>query len=129
MAASLFAPLVLHNLNQQQAMHRAVQAQSQGLDVTTYGSPFPGSTVTHNTTTNNSGGILRGALVGAMMLLAGGAGTVGVSKMLSPSQTPTPPVQPSGAGQTAKPAAWDAIIEQQQGDGSWKQIGQQHLQP
>lgn len=134
--------LVAHNLNQQQAMQRAAQAQAQGLSPEEYGTVFPGSTVTttNNTTTNNgNGGWLKGALVSAAMLAGGGTGAAVLMSTrtpepaVSPAQatpaTPTKPPAPKVITLPGKDQQYDAIYEVQQPDGSWKQVKRERLKP
>lgn len=118
--------LVVSGYNQQQAMQRAVMARAQGLDPEKYGAVYPGSTVTNTTTNHNSGnGILKGALLSAAMLATGGAGTFGVVKMLTPTAAVVSPATkepPAG-----KANHYDAITEELQPDGTWKQIKRERL--
>lgn len=121
---SLAAPLLIHNQNQAAAMTRAAAAQGLGLDPATFGTPFPGSTIT--TTNNQTAGWLKGALLGAGLLAGGSAAGLGAAKALTqPAAVQTTPQPiPSAPGQ-----AWDAITEEQQPDGSWKQIKRERLTP
>ncbi len=116
---SWFAPLLIHGLNQHQALQRATVAKMQGLDPKEFGTVFPGSTVT---TTNNirpTIGWLLGPILGVLLAATGAAGlyllTHQAGKVLP---------QPAAAGETEK---WDAIYEEQQPDGSWKTIRRDHL--
>jgi hypothetical protein len=99
MLGSWFAPLLIHNHNQQTAMMRAAAAQAQGLDPQVYGVPLPGSNVTSTTTNNNASGFIKGAVLATAMLAAGGLGAAGLGKMLTqpapPPQAPTVPQQSS----------------------------------
>jgi hypothetical protein len=137
---ALFAPLLAHKFNQEDALSRAARAQALGLPpevVATLGTPYPGATV--NTTTNTSsqqaGGVLRTALAGAL-LFAGGAGVaLGLAKYLSPAPAAVQPLAPRQQPAPAAPA-WDAVYEQQieppspqHPDGTWKQLRREHLAP
>jgi hypothetical protein len=143
--ASWFAPLLIYGQNQQTALTRAATAKANGLDPNIYGLPMPGSTVT-NTTTNTGGGLLKGALLSAGMLASGAAATVGGQKLVAPPTVnvpaivatapatlfppaPTAPVATSPAPVAPATPAWDAIYEEQQPDGTWKQIKREHLTP
>ena len=117
--------LVVSGYNQQQAMQRAVVARAQGLDPEVYGAVYPGSTVTTNTTTHNSSsGLIKGALLSAAMLSAGGAGVFGVVKTLTPAEVTLPTITPK-----TKQIDYDAIYEELQPDGTWKQIKRERLRP
>lgn len=114
--------LVAHGHNQQQALERAAQAQALGLDAAKYGAPFPGAQVNMTTTHNTTGGWLKGALLGASLLAAGvGAGLVANGALKPTAPAATPAVEPAAID------GWDAIYEEQQPDGSWKQIRREHL--
>lgn len=122
---SLFGPLWMHHQNESMAMERAASAKARGLDMSTYGTPLPGSKSESTTTINNTGGgFLRGALVTALTLATGAGGAVGLMKALAPAVVPTlEKVSPKAA------QLYDAVIEEQQPDGSWKQIERKHLTP
>ncbi len=102
MLGAWFAPLLIHNHNQQTAMMRAAAAQAQGLDPAVYGVPLPGSNVT-TTTNNTGGGLLKGAVLAAALLTAGGLGTAGLGKVLAPSPgaAPTTPAATTPAAPVA----------------------------
>lgn len=137
--------LVAHNLNQQQAMQRAVQAQAQGLDPAAYGTVYPGSTVTttHNTTTtNNTGsGILKGALLSTALLTAGtvggGLGLLHLNSkpagqegaVVTPAPVPPPQVREKVITVPGATQDWDAVYEELQPDGTWRQIKRERLTP
>jgi len=140
LTASWFAPLLIHHQNQSEAMLRASAAKAHGLDPTSFGTPFPGGTVS-NTTTNNTKaggwGWLFGPILGAGLLAAGGSAALTMAKptptpaapMVSSSPTTTPTT--SATSSPASPQAerhWDAITEELQPDGTWKQIRREHLQ-
>ena len=134
-----FGALLVHNQNQSAAMQRAASATAMGLDPTTYGVPLPGSTVTTTTTNNTGSGLIKGAILAAALLVGGGAGTLGVSNLLTTktaapvATTPTvttsatPGTSPAKAPITPTPTTTppDASIiyfEQQQPDGTWKAV-------
>jgi hypothetical protein len=129
------APLLIHNQNQNTAMIRAAAAKAQGLDPNIYGVPLPGSNVT---TTNNQSGFVKGALISAAMI-AGGAGASSLLPAVTSaiSGTPAAATKPATAAPATTPVAsnqkpttaYEAIIEQQQPDGTWKQISSQKLEP
>lgn len=123
LAAKLFIPLQIHGLNQHEALQRAVIAKANNLDPATYGTPYPGGSNSSNTTTTTHtvGGVAKGVLLTAGLIAAAGAG-VGVTKMLQPSQSPVT-AQPVGG------EAYDAIVEEQQLDGSWKPISKTRINP
>jgi hypothetical protein len=121
--ASWFAPLWIHNHNQQTAAIRAAAAKAQGLDPNVYGVPLPGSNVT-STVNQSARGFLPGAIVTALALAGGGAGALGLREGLG--RIPPAVAQPA---QPAPAQAWDAVTEEQQPDGSWKQIRREHLKP
>jgi len=127
--------LLVHERNQQGALHRALQARQMGVEAPEqYAATFPGSTVTTNntTTTNNAGGgLLKGALLSAALLSGGAGAAAGLLGLQAP------PAQDRGApapGPTAppeKPAQadreYDAVTEVRQPDGSWKVIRRDRL--
>lgn len=127
--------LVVANYNQQSAMQREVMAKSQGLAPEKYSQVYPGSTVTNTTTNNNTaGGLLKGALLSAAMLATGGAGVAGLAVALRPSEkekievaTPTPSTPAPISPATPKVRHYDAITEELQPDGTWKQIKRERL--
>ena len=131
--------LVIHERNQQGALHRALQAKHMGVEnPERYATMFPGSTVTTNNTTNTTDGgssWVKGALLGAALLTGGGGATVGLAKYLSPG-TPAPVaastaveakegprVEPAVVAPLAaqKPQAWDVVYEEKVKlpDGTW----------
>jgi hypothetical protein len=121
----MFAPLLIHGLNQQGALQRAASAKALGLDPAAYGTVYPGSTVT-NTTNNTGGGYLKGALLAVVLLAAGGATAAGLLRCLPPRPgAPAPPA--ATAAPSTRSGAWDVITEEQQPDGTWKQIQRQRL--
>lgn len=136
---SWFAPLLIHNQNQSEALQRALAAQGQGLDPATYGTPFPGGNVTNTTTTNQSArGWLPGALLGAALLAGGGAAVLGLANYLTPAAVTTAPNAPANAPKAGDPKTtptqpttgpgWDAIYEQfDPATGQWKQIKREPL--
>jgi hypothetical protein len=111
-------------------MIRAAAAKAQGLDPNVYGVPLPGSNVT---TTNNQSGFVKGALISAAMI-AGGAGASSLLPAIQSAITGQPaavskPVTGQPTTASNKPTtAYEAVIEQQQPDGTWKQIGSQKLE-
>jgi hypothetical protein len=132
MLGSWAAPLLIHNQNQNTAMIRAAAAKAQGLDPNVYGVPLPGSNVT--TTNNNSSGFIKGALLSAAMIASGaGASSLLPAITSAISNRPSASSQPATsqpAADSRKPvAAYEAIVEQQQPDGTWKQISSQKLEP
>jgi hypothetical protein len=124
--ANWFAPLLTHHLNQSAAMNRAVVAKEMGLDPQAYASTYPGATISPTTTTitHQAGGVLRGIVLGAAILGSGGLlSGLALSSLLKPSASPTSiapgtPVAPPPNGGSQ----WE-ILEQQQPDGTWKEIG------
>lgn len=124
--------LVIHERNQQGALHRALQAKHMGVEnPERYATMFPGSTVTTNNTTNTTdggSGWVKGALLGAALLTGGGGATVGLAKYLSPG-TPATVVAPAASEAKEAPRvepttgvqAWDAVYEEKVKlpDGTW----------
>jgi hypothetical protein len=136
MLGSWAAPLLIHNQNQNTAMIRAAAAKAQGLDPNIYGVPLPGSNVTTNN--NNSSGFIKGALLSAAMLAAGAAAgnrlpAFGPPKAEQSASSQPAASQPSvdsrGPRADSRRAAYEAIVEQQQPDGTWKEISSQKLEP
>ncbi len=122
--------LLAHNHNQQQAMQRAVQAKAQGLDPEVYGTVFPGSVVTTNTTNNNNtgSGYLKGSLLTAALLAAGGTGSYLISKPVADVKQ-VAPVTPVVSNTKTKTTEYDAVYEELQPDGTWKQVKRERLKP
>lgn len=132
--------LVIHERNQQGALHRALQAKHMGVEnPERYATMYPGSTVTTNNTTNTTdggSGWVKGALLGAALLTGGGGAAAGLARYLSPG-TPAPVVAPAASeakeapgiepttgARTAvpqKPQAWDVVYEEKVKlpDGTW----------
>ena len=123
--------VLAHGYNQQQAMQRAVQAKAQGLDPTQYGSVLPGSTITTNTTNNtdNGTGIVKGSLLTAALLAAGGGGAYLLSTPVVPKQDPPARIEKADPVVITKDAAYDAVYEVKQPDGTWKQVKRERLKP
>lgn len=124
--------LLVHERNQQGALHRAMQAKHMGVESPEqYAATFPGSTVTtNNTTTHNSGGgWLKGSLLSAALLTAGGGAALGLRGNAEPRTGGEAP--PAATAPPATPPArgkeWDALYEVQQPDGSWKQVKRERL--
>jgi hypothetical protein len=110
------APLLIHNQNQVTAMTRAAAAKAQGLDPALYGTPLPGSNVT--TTTNHSGmGWLPATVLTLGSLLAGGVTASALMRT-----TPSPPANSVPAAKS-----WIGVYEQQQPDGTWKEVKRENL--
>ncbi len=92
---------------------------------------------TTTTTVNNAGaGMMKGALLGTALLVAGVGGTLGLQKALSPATpvaiptatAPTPQVTvPVPTGIT--PQAYDAVTYATQPDGSEKEVGRRRATP
>lgn len=119
------------NVNKSMAMQRALAAKNQGLDPAPYGVPLPGSVAT--TITNNAKGWLPGAILGAVLLAAGGGAGAWLLSGHKPTAIPRPTAPlttaPAAASPTTAPA-WDAIYEQQDPKtGEWKQLRREHLTP
>ena len=136
-----FQALLAHERNQQGAMQRAAQAQAQGLDPAAFATPFPGAHITNTTTTNTGGGILKGALIAALMAVGGGAATWGLlsggpavkapvehEAKLKPF-VPQPPTKTTPSPSPSSPSLYDAVYEEQQPDGTWKEIKRERLKP
>jgi hypothetical protein len=111
--------MLANNINQAAAMTRAAAAKAQGLDPNIYGVPLPGSNVT--TTTNNSGMGWLGVTVLTLGSLAAGAAAVGALT----SKVPSP--LPAQESPLTKPKAYIGIYEQQQPDGTWKELKREPL--
>jgi hypothetical protein len=120
----LFA-IFAHNHNEVTRMARAAQAKQLGLPPSEFATPYPGtqqSVVTNNT----GGGLVKGAVLSAV-LLAGGAGAgLGVRQATSPAAVQDNPAatQPAPA---AKQQAYDAVWQELQPDGTWKEVRRQRL--
>lgn len=127
--------LLAHERNQQGALERAAQAQAQGLDAAQFATQFPGSTVV-TTTNHTGGGYLRGALLAAGLLTAGAGAGIALKPAAGETKPPATALQPA-AGATKPPngptrpagSAYDAVVEEQQPDGSWKEVTRQRLTP
>lgn len=118
---SWFAPLLIHNQNQQTAMMRAAAAKAQGLDPKVYGTPLPGSNI--DTTVNyHGGGWLKGAILAVALLTGGGLGILGLLKCLSPAAPAICPTQ-----QTITRQAWDGVWETLGDDGQWHEMKRERL--
>lgn len=105
MLGSWFAPLLIHNHNQQTAMMRAAAARAQGLDPEVYGVPLPGSNVT-TTVNNTGGGLVKGAVLAAIMLVVGALGAAGLGKVLSPKPTTSAAPAPAPTGEDEYEIPW-----------------------
>lgn len=138
-----FRSILAHNYNEQSALHRAMQAKAIGLpEPEKYASVLPGSnqTETNNVTINNSGaGMLKGAILGTALLVGGGGTAAGLAKILTGAPTAPTTAVPAQEASKAEPAttvppvavqkqqAWDAIYEEKQADGTWKQVKRERL--
>ena len=127
-AKSLLGNLWTHDIEHRLKIRRKSEAMAMGLgdiDVGTYPS-HPAS----NTVVNNNGGILKGALLAASLLGAGGLGTVGM-QMLTTAGVPgensvvqTPALvsipessKPHAPGDTkVTPIEFDLLIESVEGE-------------
>lgn len=119
--ANWFAPLLTHHLNESAAMNRAAVAKQMGLDPEAYGSTYPGATISPTTTTitHQASGVLRGIVLGAAILGSGGLlSGLALTNLFKP---PVPPNVAPGAPMNGG-SQWE-ILEQQQLDGTWKEIG------
>lgn len=113
---SIFA----HNHAEQLRIQREVQRKQLGLESQDY--PYPGAVQGSNnpTTIHVSGGWLKGALLGAALLSGGAAaGTAWLKQAPPPGESNGSPAD----------QAYDAVYEQQQPDGSWRQIKRERLKP
>ena len=128
-ARSLLSNLWAHDVEHRLKIRRKSEAMAMGLgdiDVGTYPSHPASSTVVHN----NGGGLLKGALLAASFLGAGGLGTVGM-QMLTTAGLPgensvvqTPALQappesskPHVPGVTkVTPIEFDLLIESVEGE-------------
>jgi hypothetical protein len=120
--ASWFAPLLIHGQNQQTAMMRAAAAKAQGLDPSIYGTPLPGSTVTTTNNVRGGWGWLPAVALGACVAAAGVLGGL----QLAPKPSPAPAPVLGGPGATGG-ALYDEVSQEQQPDGSWKEVGRQRI--
>jgi hypothetical protein len=123
--ANWFAPLLTHHLNESAAMNRAAVAKEMGLDPEAYGSTYPGATISPTTTTitHQASGVLKGIVLGAALL--GSGGVLSGLALTSLFKPPGPPNVAPGAHAAVPMSAgaqWE-ILEQQQPDGTWKEIG------
>ena len=127
-ARSLLSNLWAHDVEHRLKLRRKSEALSMGLgdvDVGTYPS-HPAS----NTVVNNNGGLMKGALLAASLLGAGGIGTLGMQLVTQPpsltenSVAPTPALlgNPESSKprdevfKKVKPLVFDLVIESVEGD-------------
>lgn len=121
-----FWALLAHERNQQGALQRATQAQAQGLDPAPFAAPFPGANIVTTTTNNTGGGLVKGALLAATLAAAGGAATwglMGQPTSNNKSEIKAPAVSPV----TGKATEYDAVYEEKQADGTWKETKRERL--
>jgi hypothetical protein len=124
---SLVQNLQTHDLAERYRLRRATLAKEAGLPVEAFALPFPGNQVT--TTTNNTGvGLVRGAVLSALLLAAGGGGTLGGLRLLERTpETLAPALANPAAPAPFAPQDFDIRLEQQQSDGSWKPLSSQRV--
>lgn len=81
-----------------------------------------------------SSGLLPKLAIGGALLAGLGGGGLGLATLLKPAPpataaTSSPAIPPAPVPSQPANPAWDAIFEQQQPDGTWKQLRRQHLAP
>lgn len=138
-----------HDYGEKMRINRALYRKKMGLEQDDI--PYPGALKDSNneTVTNNfnyyGGGILKGMLIAAAMGTGLGGAALGAYQLLkgaapaNPAVAPANPSQGSSGPPTAKEGppgkdgkdspvqAWDAIYEEQQPDGTWKQVRRERL--
>jgi len=124
---ALVQNLQTHDLAERYRLRRATLAKEAGLPAEAFALPFPGNQVT---TTNHTGaGLIKGALLAAALLGAGGGGVLGLAHTLDrfwpgrgravAQEPPSPP--------DALAEDYDVRLEQQAPDGTWKPLSSQRL--
>lgn len=125
-AKSWLFDVTAHNHAEGLRTRRAVERKALGVDVTDL--PYPGAVAgSGNSVINNAAGFLKPAILGAALLAGGAAGTLGLTALTGLTQPPSAPqlTPPPVLRDPAK--AYDAIYEQQQPDGTWKELKREHL--
>lgn len=127
-ARSWLADIFAHNHAEQLRIQREVQRKTLGIQQQDY--PYPGAVTSSNnpTTVYNTGaGYVKGALLASALLMGGGAATIGLMQGRTPSAPAVGPVVPATPMSPTKGQDFDAVYEEQQPDGSWKEIRRDHL--
>lgn len=109
------------DFTEKQRIQRAAMATGLGMNPEQYARPFPGS----NTTVTNyhqSGGGNAGKILTTAALVAAG---LGGGWMIGNTMRPTTPA----ATLTVPAEELEAVYEEQQPDGSWKEVRRESLKP